>query len=178
MRADMRTFALQTKVAVAVASAFGLLVVLGKPWYGPRPLPAADAPPEVAPSLDALAATLSRWFGAGPGASAWQAFHTADLVLASLAVLAALAALGCLRPEFQQPCRLLLQLCAVASCVLLVLTFVDRPEQIAGLEPRYGTFVGLGLVVVLLATASGINALPLRRRRRTPPPTNRRPYQF
>lgn len=167
----MRTFALQTKVAIAVACALGLLVVLGKPWYGPAPLPVADTPVDLQPSADAMAATLSRWFGQSPGASAWQSFHTADVLLAGLAVLAGVAALGCLRPECQQACRLLLQLCAIASCCLLVLSFVDRPAQIAGLEPRYGIFAGLGLVVVLLATASGINALPLRR---SPSPVSRR----
>lgn len=170
----MRTFSLQTKVAIAVACALGLLIVLGKPWYGPPPLPIADAPVDLQSSVEAMAATLSRWFGEASGASAWQAFHTADVLLAGLAVLAGLAALGCLKPECQQACRLLLQLYAVASCCLLVLSFVNRPAQIAGLEPRYGIFAGLGLVVVLLATASGINALPLRRRRSPPPPADRR----
>jgi hypothetical protein len=162
----MRTSAVRTKVMLAVASSLGMLFVMGRPWYGERPVPGPDASLDPLSSLDAYAATMARWFTDPLGTSAWQAFELTDLALAASAILAATAAAACLSREFQDAARRLLQLAAVSSCVLLAVRFVDQPGDNGGVEPRYGLFAALALAVLLLVNASAINAAaPLRRQK-------------
>ena len=161
----MRTYALGSKVVIAVASALGLLIVMQRPWYGPAPADVAADGLHGPTPIDRFASGLQRWFGEPVGASAWQSFATTDVALAALAATAGAAALACLHPACEQAARTLLQLSALATCALVALKFVDQPGANAVLEPRYGIFVALGLALVLLTTASGINARPLRRRR-------------
>jgi hypothetical protein len=161
----MRTYAIRTKVVIAVCSALGLLMAMREPWYGARPAPDPGADIGLQVTWDASTATLARWLRDPRGASAWQAFEFADVALAALALVAGVAALACLHPDGQRSARLVLQLSALAGCALIASTLVDQRGENVGAEPRYGLFVASALVVTLLGSAWGINACPLRRRR-------------
>lgn len=158
--ANMRMFRLETKCFVAVVTALSLLMTMSRPWYGPTPA-SADGPR----TLEALASALVRWLAERDGDTAWQALGRADTAIAALTVVCGLAALLCLSASTEQVARTVLFLGTLALCGLLAFALVKQPAS--SLEPRYGIFVAIGLAIVLLITASGINDMsPLSRRRR------------
>jgi hypothetical protein len=164
----MRTYTLGTKVVVALASALGLLAVMQRPWYGPRPEVAPGTKVALASPIESFAESLARWFGDPAGASAWQSFARADVALAVLALVAGTAAVACLEAGVEQAARNVLQVSSLGICALLAVKFVDQPGPNAAVEPRYGLFVALGLAATLLITASGVQACALQARRSGP----------
>ncbi len=163
----MRTIGFRSNILFAIAAAFGVVAALGQPWYGPSHAP-TDA------QIEDLFGGIGRAFSESDGTSGWEALHTADQLIAGLAVGTVLLLALTLVPALQLQLQPLARWTALATLGVVLVKLVDGPGTRAMNEPRNGLFIALGSSLVLLASASSLARVPSRRREPvkayTPPP--------
>jgi hypothetical protein len=163
----MRTIGFRSNILFAIAAAFGVIASLGRPWYGP-PAPGTDA------EMEDLFGGIGRSLTEPHGTDGWTALHTADQVLAGLAVGTALLLLLTLVPALQRHLQPVARWCALATVGVVLVKLVDSPDAAAMSQPRNGIFLALAAALVLLASSMTVAAAPSRKRvppkSYTPPP--------
>ena len=166
----MRTLGLRTNVLFVIAAAFGLLAALGRPWYAgaPAPVGADEGIGSVPSPVEDLAVRITREFTSEGGTDGWQAFTSTDGLLAGLAVLSVLAALGVLIPAIEQPCREILRVTALAMLGIVVVKLVNTPDTAGLVERRQGAWAAL-------AARASTSTSRTSRCRRAPPCSTRGP---
>src|SRR5215207_1544895 len=95
----MRTLGFRSHVLLVIAAAVGVFAALSEPWYAPAPQAMAPADGTVGSfngPVEGLGAAIGRWISESTGTTGWDALGTWGIVLAALATLTALGALGCL----------------------------------------------------------------------------------
>ena len=109
---------------------------------------------DIGPVLLALGALLLLvslfldWYGP---LTAWNAFEVTDVLLAALAIVALVAAVGLLAPELEYVEQRFLPWIAGATFVLVVAELLDPPPAAAGgLELRTGAWLALASAVVMV----------------------------
>lgn len=166
----MRTLSTTSKLLAFVAAALGVVASLNLAWFGASPavreeekrLPTIDGP------VEEFFDGLRRAITATDGVSAHERFAGADtalLVLAGLAVVGAALA-GARVAEHLG--RWVMQMCALAIGVLVVVKLVQVSATSDALETRQGAVVALGCAGVMFITATHVAQQKLRR---TPPRT-------
>jgi hypothetical protein len=156
----MRTIGFRSNILFAIAAAFGVIAALGRPWYGPS-IPATDA------QMEDLFGSIGRSLTEPHGTSGWTALHTADQVLAALAIATVALLVLTLVPALQRQMQPLARWCAMATVGIVLVKLVDGPDGAAMSQPRNGIFLALAAALVLLASSWTVAAAPSRRR--TPP---------
>src|SRR3954454_22987333 len=91
----MRTIGFRSNVLFIIASAFGLLASLGRPWYAPAPVAQAEEANigDVQGPVENFFLRLGREFGNDGGTTGWNAFTTTDMILSALVVFAIISAI-------------------------------------------------------------------------------------
>ena len=176
--ATMRTLGFRTHVLLAVAAAVGVIAALARPWYAAAPPAAAETKGvgTIQGPVDSLAAGVERWLSQTSGTTGWDALAIWGTVIAVIAAVTALAALGCLVPGIQGVSRELLRYAALACAGLVLWKLIDSPGPNAELELRFGAFVAAVAALIAFTSGSTVASTPLRRRRTparaayTPPP--------
>ena len=166
----MRTLGLRTHALLAVAAAAGVIAALARPWYAAAP-PAETAAGGVGSMqgpVDSLAAGMERWISQTEGTTGWDALGVWGTVIAALAAVVGLGALGCLVPALQGVARELVRYGAFACAAVVVWKLIDTPGPNAELELRFGAFVGAAAALIAFSSGSAVAATPLRHRRTTP----------
>ena len=156
----MRTIGFRSNILFAIAAACGVIAALGRPWYGP-------SVPGTGGQMEKLWTDLGRTLTDPDGVDGWTALHTADKLLAGLAVATVLLLVLALVPAVQQHVQALARWCALATVVVVFVKLVDVPDAASRNELRNGSFLALAASFVLLASAWTVAAAPARRR--TPP---------
>jgi hypothetical protein len=167
----MRTLGFRTHILLAVAAATGVIAALARPWYAAAPPAAPEAGVgSIQGPVDGLAAGAERWLTETTGTVGWDALGVWGTVIAALAAVTAVAALGCLVPALQGISRELLRYAGLACAAVVVWKLVDTPGPNAELELRFGAFVAAGAALVAFSSGSAVASAPLRRRRTGPAP--------
>jgi hypothetical protein len=169
--ATMRTLGFRTHILLAVAAATGVIAALARPWYAAAP-PAASENTGIGTiqgPVDSLAAGVERWLSETSGTAGWDALGIWATVIAALAAVTALGALGCAVPALQGVARELLRYAALACAGIVLWKLVDSPGPNGELELRFGAFVAAGAALVAFSSGTTVASTPLRRRR-TPAP--------
>jgi hypothetical protein len=111
---------------------------------------------EMGPLLVALGALLLLvslfldWYGP---LSAWDAFEVVDVLLAALAVLSLVGALGTWLPDVAYVERRWLPGIVLAVVVLVAAEIIDPPPAAADLSPDTGAWIALGAAAIMLVGA-------------------------
>lgn len=101
-------------------------------------------------SLVLLVSLFLEWYG---GHSAWGVFELTDVLLAALAVVAFVAALGMVAPELAWLDRRWLLIAVFASLVLVVAEILSPPPAAAGADPQTGAWIAFAASLVMVAGA-------------------------
>jgi hypothetical protein len=178
----MRTIGFRTHVLLVLASALGILVALGRPWYAPAPAPASNVNDvgEVYGPLESLYQGLQRWVTDSDGATGWAALGSWGTALGVLSMAAALAALATATPALQGAGRELLRYSSLAVVGIAAWRLFDPPGANEVLELRAGALLGAFCAVMLVTAAMGVANAPMRRRVQPPrfaPPPPPAPYE-
>jgi hypothetical protein len=166
----MRTLGFRTHVLLAVAAAVGVVAALARPWYAPSPPPVeadAAAGTLVGP-VEGLSAGVQRVISQTDGTTGWDALGPWGTVIAALAALTAVAAVGCLVPGVQGVAREALRYAALAGLGIVAWKLVDSPGANADLELRFGALVAAAASLIAFSSGSAVASAPLRRRRSAP----------
>jgi hypothetical protein len=166
----MRTIGFRSNVLFIIASAFGLLAALGRPWYAPSPVPTAEEASigDVQGPVENFFLRLGREVGSDNGTTGWHAFTSTDMILAALAVIAVVAAIGALTPGIEQPAREVLRIATLAMLGIVVVKLVNTPDAAGLVERRQGAWIALGVTGIMASSASTLYNAPLARRKRGP----------
>jgi hypothetical protein len=166
----MRTIGSRSTVLFVVASAFGLLASLGRPWYAPAPVPTAEEASigDVNGPVESFFLRLGREFGNDGGTTGWHAFTSTDLILTALAVIAVMSAIGALAPGIEQPAREALRIATLAMLGIVVVKLVNTPDGAGLVERRQGAWIGLGVTGIMASSAATLYSAPFARRKRGP----------
>jgi hypothetical protein len=163
----MRTIGFRSNILFAIAAACGVIASLGRPWYGPSK-PGTDA------EMEDLFGDIGRTLTEPHGTDGWTALHTADQLLAGLAVVTVALLVLTLVPALQRHMQPLARWCALATVGVVLLKLVDGPDAASMSEPRNGIFLALAASLVLLASTWAVAAAPSRKhvppKTYTPPP--------
>jgi hypothetical protein len=163
----MRTIGFRSNILFAIAAACGVIASLSRPWYGPSN-PATDA------EMEDLLSGIGRSLTEPHGTDGWTALHTADALLAGLAVATVALLVLTLVPALQRQLQPLARWCALATVAVVLVKLVDGPDAPGMSEPRNGIFLALAASLVLLTSSWTVAAAPSRRRvppkSYTPPP--------
>jgi hypothetical protein len=158
----MRTIGFRSNIVFAIAAAFGVIVALGQPWYGPSTAP-TDA------RMEDLFNGIGRAFTESGGTTGWDALESADSLIAGLACLTVLLLVLALVQSLQVHMQPLARWSALATFGVIVVKLIDEPGGSGLSEPRHGTFIALAAAAVLVASSATVASAPSRRR--TPPRT-------
>jgi hypothetical protein len=101
-------------------------------------------------SLVLLVSLFLEWYG---DATAWEAFELADVLLAVLALLALVTAVGQVAPELSYLERRWLPAAVGAAVILVVAEILSPPPAAAGLELDTGAWMAFAAVLVMAAGA-------------------------
>jgi hypothetical protein len=101
-------------------------------------------------SLVLLVSLFLEWYG---DATAWEAFELADVLLAALALLALVTAVGQVAPELRYLERRWLPAAVGAAAVLVIAEILSPPPAAAGLELDTGAWMAFAAVLVMVAGA-------------------------
>jgi hypothetical protein len=166
----MRAIGFRTNVLFILASAFGLLAALGRPWYAPAPVALAEEAGigEIQSSVEGSFLRISREVATSGGTKGWDAFSTTDTILTALVVIAAVTAIGALVAGIEQPCREILRLATFAILGIVVVKLVNTPDGQGLVERRQGVWIALGVAGIMASSASTLYSAPLARRRHGP----------
>jgi hypothetical protein len=163
----MRTIGNRSNVLFILAAAFGLLAALGRPWYAPAPVALAEESNigDVHGPVEGFFLRLTREVSTSGGTEGWDAFTSTDTILAALAMIAIVTALGCLAPALEQPCREILRLVTLAMLGIVVVKLVNTPDPMGLVERRQGAWIALGVTGIMASSASTLYGAPLTRRK-------------
>jgi hypothetical protein len=166
----MRTIGLRSNVLFVLASAFGLLAALGRPWYAPAPAGRIEDTGigKVDGDVEAFVSRLGREISSSGGAKGWDVFHSTDTLLVALLAIAVVSALGALAPGTEQPAREVLRLVTLAMLGIVVVKLVNTPDAVGLVERRQGAWIALGVTGIMASSAATLYAAPLARRKRGP----------
>jgi hypothetical protein len=109
---------------------------------------------EVGPILVALGAIVLlvslflEWYG---GLTAWEAFEVAEVMLATLAVIALVVAAGQLAPDLEYVDRRWLPALVLGIVLLVAAEIVDPPPAAGDQAPATGAWIAAGAALVMLA---------------------------
>jgi hypothetical protein len=164
--ATMRTLGFRTNALLTIAAAVGVIAALAEPWYAsaPRPVQADNAIGTLHGPVEGLAAGMQRWITKGAGMSGWDALGTWGAVLAGLAALTAIGAVGCLVPASQGVAREVLRYGSLGMFGVAVWKLIDTPGPNQLMEPRLGAFIAVAGAVIAVTSGSAVAAAPLKRR--------------
>jgi hypothetical protein len=162
----MRTLGFRTHTLLTIAAAVGLIAALAEPWYAlaPRPVQADNAIGKLHGPVDGLAAGMQRWVTTSAGTSGWHGLGTWGTVLAALAALTVIGALGCLVPATQGVAREVLRYASLGMFGIAVWKLIDTPGPNQLMEPRLGAFIAVAAALIAVTSASAVAGAPLRRR--------------
>jgi hypothetical protein len=161
----MRTIGFRSNILFAIAAACGVVASLGRPWYAATPVAAGDrAIGELPAQMEDFFNGLGRAFSEQGGITGWAALHTADRLIAGLAVATALFLVLALVPAIQRHVQDLARWTALATLAVVVVKLIDEPGANGLHEPRYGVLVALGSAAVLVASAMSVATAPVQRR--------------
>ena len=169
--AAMRTQGFRTHVLLVLAGVVAVLGSLQRPWYGQAPPPAPEQAAHIGDvngPLEGFFQGIRRWVSDPSGVTGWDALGTVGQVIAALAVVAALAALGCMAGEIQRFVSEPLRYAAVAVLALVAWKLVDPPGANTAWELRHGALIGAGGAIVLAVCAQSVASAPRRKRVVTP----------
>jgi hypothetical protein len=171
----MRTIGFRSNILFAIAAAFGVVAALGRPWYGPSPAATEhQAVGELPNQMEDFFSGIGRAFSSADGTTGWAALHTADSVIAGLAVATVLLLLLTLVPPLQIHVQALARWTSIATFGVVLVKLIDEPGDNVLHEPRQGIMIALGAAAVLVASALTVADAPQRRRvpvkTYTPPP--------
>jgi hypothetical protein len=164
----MRTLGFRTHALLAVAAAVGVISALGQPWYAQTPAAAPVDPNAIGDlhgPVESLSAGIGRWITETSGMRGWDALGVWGGVLAGMAALTALGALGCLVPAIQGVAREALRYGGLATFGIALWKLIDTPGPNAAMEPRFGAFVATAAALVAVTSGGAVAAAPLQRRR-------------
>lgn len=163
----MRTLGFRTHALLAVVAAVGVIAALSEPWYARAPRAVEDDGKigSLHGPVEGLTAGIGRWVSENAGASGWDALGIWASVLAGLAALTAVGALGCLVPALQGAAREALRYAGLATFGVALWKLIDTPGPNAVMEPRLGAFIATAAALVAVTSASAVARAPLRRRR-------------
>ena len=163
----MRTIGNRSNVLFILAAAFGLLAALGRPWYAPAPVALAEESSigDVHGPVEGFFLRITREVSTSGGTNGWDAFTSSDTILAGLAVVAVVTALGALAPAIEQPCREILRLMTLGMLGIVVVKLVNTPDAMGLVERRQGAWIALGVTGIMASSASTLYAAPLTRRK-------------
>jgi hypothetical protein len=166
----MRTIGFRSNVLFIIASAFGLLASLGRPWYAPAPVPTAEEANigDVQGPVESFFLRLGREFGNDNGTKGWDAFTSTDMILTALAVIAVVTAIGALTPGVEQSAREVLRVVTLAMLGIVVVKLVNTPDHMGLVERRQGAWIALGVTGIMASSAATLHKAPLARRKRGP----------
>jgi hypothetical protein len=162
----MRTLGLRTHALLAAVASVGVIVALGQPWYAPTPrIPEGEKEiGSIHGPVNGLAEGITRWISETAGTTGWTALGVWGPVLAGLAALTAVGALGCLVPALQGVAREVLRYGALAAFGVALWKLIDTPGPNAAMEPRLGAFVAVGAALIAVSSGSAVAGAPLKRR--------------
>jgi hypothetical protein len=166
----MRTIGFRSNVLFILASAFGLLAALGRPWYAPAPVALAEEANigDVNGPVEGFFLRITREVSTAGGTKGWDAFTSTDTILAALVLIAAVTALGTLVAGIEQPCREILRLATLAVLGIVVVKLVNTPDGLGLVERRQGAWIALGVAGIMASSASTLYSAPLTRRHSGP----------
>jgi hypothetical protein len=166
----MRTIGFRSNVLFIIASAFGLLAALGRPWYAPAPAAQAEEANigDVQGPVENFFLRLGREFGNDNGTKGWDAFTSTDMILAALVVFAIVSAICAVIPGIEQASREVLRLVTLAMLGIVVVKLVNTPDAAGLVERRQGAWIALGVTGIMASSASTLYSAPLKRRKRGP----------
>jgi hypothetical protein len=166
----MRTIGFRSNVLFIIASAFGLLAALGRPWYAPTPAltPEEARIGDVQGPVESFFIRLGREFGNDDGTKGWHVFTSTDMILTALAVIAAVTAIGALTPGIEQPAREVLRIVTLAMLGIVVVKLVNTPDHAGLVERRQGAWIALGVTGIMASSASTLYHAPFARKKRGP----------
>ncbi len=98
-------------------------------------------------SLLLLVSLFMDWYGAE---TAWGIFEVADVLLAVLAIVALLAALGQLVEDIAWVERRWLPAAALAAALLVIAELLSPPPVVGGADPQEGAWLAFASVLVML----------------------------
>ena len=161
----MRTIGFRSNILFAIAAAFGVVASLGQPWYARTPKASADqAIGELPSQMEGFFNGIGRAFSEQDGMTGWVALHTADRVIAGLAVATVLLLVLALVPSIQRHVQDLARWTALATFAVVLVKLIDEPGSNRLHEPRYGVLLALFCAGVLVASAMTVASAPRRRR--------------
>jgi hypothetical protein len=166
----MRTIGFRSNVLFVLASAFGLLAALGRPWYAPAPAGRIEDTGigTVPGGVESFFSRLGREISSSGGTPGWDVFHSTDTLLVGLLAIAVVSALGALLPATEQPAREVLRLVTLAMLGIVVVKLVNTPDATGLVERRQGAWIALGVTGIMASSAATLYAAPLARRKRGP----------
>ena len=161
----MRTIGFRSNILFAIAAACGVIASLGRPWYARTPgVPGAQETGELPTQMESFLSGIGRAFGQQDGMTGWAALHTADQIIAGLAVVTALFLVLALVTAIQRHVQDLARWTALATFAVVLVKLIDEPGSNRLHEPRYGVLVALGCAAVLVACTMTVASAPVRRR--------------
>ena len=102
------------------------------------------------------------------GTTGWDALGVWGTVIAALAAVTAVAAVGCLVPAIQGVAREVLRYGALGCVGVVVWKLVDTPGANAALELRFGAFVAAAAALIAFSSGAAVASVPLRHRSTAP----------
>jgi hypothetical protein len=169
----MRTIGFRSNILFAIAAAFGVIAALGRPWYGPVSTRHYGTG-EMHSQMEDFFTGIGRAFTSSDGTTGWAALHTADNLIAGLALGTVFLLVLALMPALQLHVQALARWTSLATLGVVVAKVFDEPGANAQTEPRHGVFIALGAALVLVASAMSVASAPARKHRPvktyTPPP--------
>jgi hypothetical protein len=162
----MRTQGFHTRLMLAIAAALGVLLTLQRPWYAKAPKTHPDeinGLGDINGPLNDLLHGMQRWVTGDGGSSGWDALGQWGVALAAMAGVACLGAGLCLAPAVQALGRDLLRYGSLAAFLLTLWKLLDPPGANAQYELRHGALMAAGFALLLVISAMGAAAAPLRK---------------
>jgi hypothetical protein len=161
----MRTIGFRSNILFAIAAAFGVVAALGRPWYGPAPAAADDGHVvgKLPNTMEEFFGGIGRSFSGSGGTTGWAALHTADTLLAGLAIGTVLLLVLTMVPPLQVHVQALARWTSLATLGVVVVKLIDEPGSNLAHEPRQGLLIAFGSAVVLVASAMTLASEPQRR---------------
>jgi hypothetical protein len=163
----MRTHGFRTHVLLVLAGAAVVLASLQRPWYARAPhTVVSESEPigDVNGPLNGLFKGMHRWVTESGGLTGWHALDVLGQVLAALAVLSALAALGCMLGDVQRHVAEPLRYAALAAFGIVAWKLVDPPGPNDVWELRGGALMAAVGAVLLAVAAQTVASAPSRKR--------------
>jgi hypothetical protein len=163
----MRTLGFRTHALLTIAAAVGVIAALAEPWFAPAPAAVSTAGDPVGTihgPVDGLAAGMQRWVTENAGTTGWDGLGSWGHILAGLAALTAVGALGCLVPAVQGVAREALRYGSLGTFGVALWKLIDTPGPNQLMEPRVGAFVAVAAALIAVTSGSAVANAPLRRR--------------